>query len=57
MTAKTVVIALALLLSATSASLAQGYHHHAGVYFGNGYGPGGTVMEGPQHGAGIESQR
>lgn len=38
MTTKKVLVALALLLSATSASLAQGRHHHRALYdFAPGY--------------------
>jgi hypothetical protein len=40
MIAKKLVVALALLLCATSASLAQGERYHRpGPYFGNDYGP------------------
>lgn len=62
MTAKKLMVALALLVSATSAALAQGHRHARSVYD---YSPSafsaqagsGAVFEDPQHGAGIASQR
>jgi hypothetical protein len=55
MTPKKIIVALALLLTATSLTLAQNYHR-PGPYFGNDYGPDSTVAQATQDGgAGKES--
>jgi hypothetical protein len=63
MTGKKIVVALALLLSATSATLANGYRHHRAFYdYAPGYGyssggVGGAVGGGESGDMGIGSQR
>jgi hypothetical protein len=52
MTAKKVLVALALLLSASSAALAQGHRYHRpGPYFGNDYGPGFHTVQSNERGS------
>ena len=56
MTAKTLVVATALLLTATSATIAQGYRYHGAPYGGGlyGYAPNyGYSLSVPQPGYGL----